>query len=205
VVGGEVAVGTKGPAEVCLFFLYVWVLTGHVALEGRDELPVGGNRFVLPGVVLLEEGEELLQVELAILAVEVQHESYWGQPEQLYLSCLAIELEVFDERVLGGYLVVELEVIDGPLPTVPPHPLEVVLVLVEDPLEIGQAFSLLQFSPPLPLHQHFLDHIFVIVAPHHHEFHFFGELSSFLTIFMGVAHLSRPFWTVLRGLLWLAD
>lgn len=59
---------------------------------------------------------------------------------------------------------IELEVVDYSFAAVPPHFLEVVLVLVEDPLKVGETFSLGEFFPAFSLQEQLLHKFFVVVA-----------------------------------------
>lgn len=127
-------------------------------------MPVGRGGFIFPGVIFLEERKELFQVEFAVLAIKVQDEGDWSDAEELDLFGLAKKLEVFDERILGRYLMIELEVIDYSFAAVPPHFLEVIFVLVEDPLKVGETFSLGEFLPAFSLQEQLFHEFFVVVA-----------------------------------------
>lgn len=60
-----------GSAEQVDLLLDVWVLAAHVVLHFADKSKGPVLLGVLPGIVLLEEGEKLLEIVLAVLVVEI--------------------------------------------------------------------------------------------------------------------------------------
>ena len=111
----------------------------------------------------------MFEVVLAVLVIEIEDEGDGGDAEDLNFFGFAVDLQVLDELVFGGELVVELEMVDDPPFGVGPHLLVVVLVFVENPLEIGHSLACLDLLPDLPLQQHLPHQILVVVAPNDHK------------------------------------
>ena len=155
------------------------VLPSHIILHFADKTKRPPLLAVLPGIVLLEEAQKLLEVVFAVLVVEIDDEGYGSDAEYLYFFCLAVYLQIFDELVLGGELVVELEVVDYSSFGEGPHLFVVVLVFVENPLEIGHSLACLDLLPYLPLQQHLPHQVLIVVAPHYHESRLILGLANF--------------------------
>jgi hypothetical protein len=84
-------------------------------------------------------------------------------------------LQISDQGIFGADLMVEFKVVNDFLFGVTPHLFIVMFVLIEDPLEIGDALSKLDFLPYLPLIHDGPDEVLIVIAVDDSE----GELLRF--------------------------
>lgn len=136
---GVIGLAVERFAENVDFFLDLRILPGHVILHLPHKRKRPALLAILPGIIFLEKVDELLQIILTILVIEVKDEGNWSDAKNFHFFGLTINLQIFDQHVLSTEFLTKLEMVDNSLFSVGPHLLIIVLILVEDPFEVGDA------------------------------------------------------------------